>query len=470
MASGGGDDVITTPQAQESPMGGRRRRHQTTPLPLDVIADIAARSDPCTLVRCAATCSDLRGRVADPGFRPRLRLRHAGRFVPSLLRGHLIGDRCCSSSKCQAAKDEEERVYLVDATAAGGATAVEVRSAAESFPPGPDGEPLALQGALSARDGLVLVRRGHELRVFNLATGRSQAVPPAGPGPDEFTGSSCNHVLLVGDGEGGALGRPYQVVVARLALEQKKHRRRLLVQTFSSELDTWGPCTDIRTPQIQGQIRQKDAHNNRGEGPRADNALGREPLVAGGAVHWLCLTDSAGYILKLRVCRTAAAAAAAPRLTVSKLPERFPHNDGGHAKHLLVTMEAGGIPAVLVADGEKVSAWTHQPKHTASWSRQPEVVIEYETISRLLDSVSDVRMREREREHVKLEWFAERSGIVLVLARDYHFLWLDLRSKKIVRWSADPRIRYKTMYHPCEMDLSTWAPTFSSSTKLVNPS
>uniref|UniRef100_K4A390 F-box domain-containing protein n=1 Tax=Setaria italica TaxID=4555 RepID=K4A390_SETIT len=81
MASGGGDVDVPRPRAQES-TGQRRRHRQAASLPLDVIADIAARSDPATLVRCAATCSDLRGRVDDPGFR--LRLRHADRFVPSL--------------------------------------------------------------------------------------------------------------------------------------------------------------------------------------------------------------------------------------------------------------------------------------------------------------------------------------------------------------------------------------------------
>jgi hypothetical protein len=62
-----------------------------------------------------------------------------------------------------------------------------------------------------------------------------------------------------------------------------------------------------------------------------------------------------------------------------------------------------------------------------------------------------------------MEWFAERSGAVLIRVRDRYFSWLDLQSRKIVRCSSDSRIRYKTMYYPCEMDLSTRAPTFSSS-------
>jgi hypothetical protein len=108
-------------------------------------------------------------------------------------------------------------------------------------------------------------------------------------------------------------------------------------------------------------------------------------LVVGGAVHWLCLTDSAGYVLELRV------RAAAPRLTMTKLPESFPYKSRWNIRHLMATMEAGGSPAVLVADGEKISAWT-QSKHTARWNQQPQVVIEYEAISRFLGSVDEGRL------------------------------------------------------------------------------
>lgn len=60
-------------------------------LPVDLLLEISARSDPVTLVRCAATCKVLRCQIADPAFHPRLRLLHTdGRFVPTLLRGLFI--------------------------------------------------------------------------------------------------------------------------------------------------------------------------------------------------------------------------------------------------------------------------------------------------------------------------------------------------------------------------------------------
>ncbi|WVZ73842.1 hypothetical protein U9M48_022100 [Paspalum notatum var. saurae] len=489
MADGAGAGAGPRPRAQAR----GRRISQTASLPLDIVLDIAARTDPATLVRCAATCRDLRARVADPGFLRGLRLRHADCFVPPLLRGHLIQEPYHRFYFDKDLEDAEAKrdsnMYLLDAAAG------RLRRASKAFPAGPDGEPLRLHRPVSAREGLLLVHKPHELRVFNLATGRSQALPPGGP---EFP---VHYVLLVGDGaaaDGSAVvGRPFQVVKASLVFEY--HHRHLKVQTFSSELGAWGPCTEIRTPQIQGA---------------AYEPLRPMPLVVAGAMHWLCLTDSAGYVLKLRV-----RAAAPPRLAVTNLPENFPYNirrrwyvqhlmatmaagareprrashgrredisvdavqahgevepaaavqedrqgvNGFQDQHLMATMAAGGSPAVLVTDGEKISAWT-QSKHTGRWSQQPQVVIDYAAISTCLRSMRmpGGNLPLPPMTEAKLLWFAERSGIVLIDMDDC-FLWLDLQSRKIVRGTSDSRITYKTVYCPYEMDLSTWVPTFSRS-------
>lgn len=235
----------------------------------------------------------------------------------------------------------------------------------------------------------------------------------------------------------------------------KEKHRRMLAQTFSSELGTWGPCAEIRTPQIQG--RNVSTYSQ---------ALRAGPLVAGGAVHWLCLTNTAGYVLKLRV-----RAAPPPRLAVTKLPERVPYNGGWQIQYLLVTMEAGGSPAVVVADKDKISAWT-QSKHSARWNQQPQVVIECKAMSRLLANVVDEERHRRLMYHwqfvqraTNLVGFAERSGIVLIKINVYDdcFFWLDLQSKQIVNCFTDPNISYKDVYCPYEMGLSNWVPSFSAS-------
>ena len=81
MAGGGGDVVPVSPRAEQPAAKKRRtaeRRHQAQAaarLPVDIIiAEIAARSDPATLVRCAAICRDARRRaLAMPDRRRELR-------------------------------------------------------------------------------------------------------------------------------------------------------------------------------------------------------------------------------------------------------------------------------------------------------------------------------------------------------------------------------------------------------------
>jgi hypothetical protein len=421
MSAGGGN--VTTTRPREQGRSRRQHHHQTPSLPLDVVLAIAARTDAPTLVRCAATCADARRRLADdPNLRARLRLRHTDRFVLPLLRGDLahVVDSFSRNSD----------TYLVDAD--GGRTCRMRRVTTGGFP-------------LASRDGLLLLRMDKELRVCNPATGRSQAIPL----PESLPGSAQlygKYALLVGDGEdgdsGGAIvGRSFQVIFAYLELSL--HRRYLHVQTFSPERGAWSGFTEIRTPNLHGSSLKRGL----------DKAL-----VVGGAVHWLCLTNTGAYAVKLHV-RSA-------QVTVTTLPEGFPRSKESwwHETPLLATSSAGGSPVVLVARGNKILAWA-QAKQTAKWKAQPQVVVDVEAMLRFLDSVGGTRPSAWTRPELKLEWFAERSGVVLVRMANGsgHFFWLDLQSMAIVRWFSDPRISYESTHCPYEMSLSDWVPTFSSS-------
>ncbi|CAL5084552.1 unnamed protein product [Urochloa decumbens] len=434
MAAGG--DVVVVPSSREqAARGGRRRRRQTAAcLPLDVVAAIAARSDAATLVRCAATCKDARRRIADdPGFLGRLRLRHTDRFLLPLLHGHLTSIR---------KEYGGSQLFMVDTTAP---DANITRLTKVSFGSGPPGklEPL------DSRDGLILVCTGEwphrELRVCSPATGRSQTLPPEPPSSPRYG----TYVLLVGDGDSSSeVGRPFQVLKAKLVLSSySRSERRLLIRTFSSEQGAWSPRTEnIPTPNLHGDNRWSSLH--------------RRPLVVGNVVHWLCLTDSWNYVLMLHV------GPAASRVNVTMLPVCFPWDE--KAGYLLATTSAGGNPVVLVADGERISAW-EQSKHTKIWKQQPEVVIENEAIlgtGNVAEWVEDdLRRQSTKFDHAKLEWFAERSGAVLIRISTYGLLWLDLRSKKIIRCFSDPRIQYSTTYYcPYEVDFKSWAPTFNCTT------
>ncbi|KAL6896547.1 hypothetical protein ACP4OV_007119 [Aristida adscensionis] len=431
MPGGGGGGPRT--QAR-----GRRRR-QATSLPLDLIAEIAARSDAATLVRCAATCRDVRGRAAeDPASGGRLRLRRTDRFVLPLLRGHLIA----KYNHTGGAREKE--LYLVDTTAP---DATRLRRAAGAVPPGPDGKPLSVK-AVASRDGLLLHLREattyrRVLRVRDAATGRSHTLPPDPAFPERhYYGSHERYVLLVGDGkdDGGAggAGRPFQVVKARLVPSHHRHGRYMELQTFSSEHGEWGPYTKIPTPQLEPSC-----------GSLSD--AGR-PLVAGGAVHWLC----GDCLVKLNV--------RAARVTATTLPAGFPVATARwrQRQSQLLAVAPDGSPMVLVADGERITAW-EQSKHTAIWKQRPRVVIENAAILQFNGVAGLIgRAPNWTYDSPQLVWFAERSGAVLIqMGQYYGNFWLDLQSMKIVRWFLDPSISYATVHCPLEMELSSWVPTFS---------
>ncbi|CAL5084554.1 unnamed protein product [Urochloa decumbens] len=437
MAGGGGEVVPGPPRPQAAARGGGRpRKRQTPSLPLDIVLEIAARTDPATLVRCASTCGDMRGRVADPAFRRRLRLRHAAdRFVPSLLRGHLEV-RYLSDYRSVA-------LHLVDITGAGDTTTARLPTAADGFPPHPDGKTAGRQHQpLASRDGLLLVRTTDwqpphdELRVCDPATGRSQALPPEPTFPGAAQKNWDPYVLLVGDGGAAVDGvRPFQVLKVNLVMSG--HHCYLEIQTFSSEDVAWGSYAEIRTPHLHGSSLLRRV----------------TPLVADGAVYWLCVTKSAAYVLNLHISTA--------QVTVTTLPVSFPCSDKG-IDYLLATATAGGGELmVLVADGKKnnICAWaqTRKPTMMAKWKQRPQVVVESEAMLRFRNARWSATF------HVYLHWFAERSGLVLFSCGIDGEFWLDLRSMEIVRWfPGSPDLYRSTECLPYEMDLASWVPTFSS--------
>ncbi|CAD6216776.1 unnamed protein product [Miscanthus lutarioriparius] len=417
------------------PRGGRRRHKAAACLPLDVIVEIAARSDAATLVRCAATCRGSRRRVAeDPNLRARLRLRDTGRFLLPLLRGHLAGMDTHDDDG-----NEKTDLYLV-ATTAADTTRLVRATFAETETLRRDAVPV------DSRGGLVLVRatatsqahpwqRQHDqLLVCNPATRRRQDLPPEPAFPPHA-------------GQSTEVKNPYY--------------RRLMVHTFSSEHGAWSPLTEIPTPNIHGRY--------------ICWASRRNVLVVGDVVHWLYLTDVGSYVLMLHV--------RAARVSETALPASFPRGDApGRRSYLLATDSAGGSPVVLVADAENknIRAW-EQCKRTKTklWKARPQVVIEREAILGFNDEVKEAVLRCND-DMVKifgreggtrrtrtmcgpeLLWFGERSGAVLLETHGCCLLWMGLHPKKIVRcFSSERRLSYK-VYCPCEVDLSSWVPTFSS--------
>ncbi|CAL4896441.1 unnamed protein product [Urochloa decumbens] len=397
-----------------------------TPLLVDLILEIAARSDPATLVRCAAACKDLRRHIADPGFRRRLRLRRSDdRFVPSLLRGHLVVGN----------SGVHDELRFFDTTSP---YATKLLSAAACFPRGPDSEPLPVGELLASRDGILLVRTADDLRVCSHTAGRSQAI--AIPHPPE-PNSDAHYVLL---GGGGGIDRPFRVLKVRLVLDQSGNVSGLRITVFLSEQNKWGTCsTKVPAPGIHGRSRSSRLTN---------------PLVVGDdAVHWLCLTDTASYILTLH------AVGAAAQVTSTRLPARIYGACREAQLHhmVLASMSPGGRPVVLVADSDRISMWA-QHEHSARWKERPETVVDKEAVERYTQTGG---LMGRWIGVPQLEWFAERSGVVLFRFISFGgWFWLDLRSMEVVRW-FHPGFSWipTSISFPCEIDLASWAPTFRKS-------
>ncbi|KAF8670377.1 hypothetical protein HU200_050679 [Digitaria exilis] len=415
---GGGGVSLRGAQA-----GGRRKR-QTPPLPLDILLEIAARSDPATLIRCAATCRDMRPDDPAATFRFRLRLRHTGgRFVLPLLRGHLTGPTYRPTPWLLGGEETsryDDHQYLLDTTAA-----MATKLTRLVFPPPPPhGEPNKETfefEPLDSRGGLVLLAlttttssdntyRRH-LRVCDPVTRHSHTFPLAGTPLSSY---GCSYVLFVG-GESGGAGQPsFRVLEASLDV------LCLRIQTYSSEHGAWGPRTSVPTPGLDDV--GYDYHL----------AADSKPLVVGDVVHWLYLTPSSTHVIMLHVGATSA------RAKVTTLPASFPRapysprytsdwSYGGrrrkHYSYLLATATPGGTPVVLVADDEKVTAWP-QYKGSKIWKQRPWTVI---------DSVGELPATTISRSvRVKLECFAETSGAVLIRIYDRGFFWLDLQSKAIL--------------------------------------
>ncbi|KAL6642418.1 hypothetical protein ACP70R_020599 [Stipagrostis hirtigluma subsp. patula] len=389
---------------------------------LDLLLDIAARTDPVTLVRCAATCRDMRRHIADPMFHRHLGLRAPRRPLRPLPPARAPDDT----------KAPEDRTVLL--------------TAAACSPPRPDGdEPSRSILLKDARDGLLLVRtkdqlgNDDELRVCRPATGRSQVIPPG----REFFG---RYVLLVGDGEDDSvLGRPFRVL-KMCAVESNRHPclldqvQTLQVQTFFSEKKAWGPYTQIPIPCVHGVW------------------LIRKPLVAGGAVHWLCRSDTGYCVLKLHYV------AGEARVTTTELPASFHLEYSGvfpaEKRLLLATTSpaAGGSLCVVAADSEKISAWVQLEPGSSRWERQ--TVMENEAMVRFRGAGMPSRVKLR-MGTVRLSWFAERSGTVIA-DTSCGFFELDLQSKEIVRrFHGEWTLFCGVTYHPHEMDLASWVPTFT---------
>ncbi|KAL6905899.1 hypothetical protein ACP4OV_003500 [Aristida adscensionis] len=341
-------------------------------------------------------------------------------------------------------------LHLVDTASPYTTRVLTAPAAAPLFLPGDGGggKPLSGLGKLVAsRNGLLLFRTGEAgtpdeaLCVFSAATGRTRTLPPG------LIFDGGQYAILAGDGEAGGApdGQPFQVLKA--SMEVSGRDSRLQTQTFSSKHGDWGPYTETPAPGVTGSRLR---HLSR-------------PLAAADAVHWLCVTDTGSHVVKLQLHLPAGGAGQqqqAAAVTSTRLPASFharcpPHRRFEHVT--LATAWVGANPAVVMVDTGRVWMWVRPERATTRWRERAQVVVEKEAIMAFTGEMGEPVL---DYGYGQVEWFGERSGVLLLRFPLLGYLWLHLPSREILRWSD--------VHYPYE-DLSSWLPTFSP-LLLIHPS
>nr|XP_051222183.1 uncharacterized protein LOC127340477 [Lolium perenne] len=372
---------------------------------MDILLEISARSDPVTLVRSAATCKDLRRHIADPAFHRRLRLRHADRFVPKLLRGFFIQNLDMEVNEHPRFLDTHHRESPEPFT---------------SFLSEYDTLFHFYRPDLAASHGHIALRADSEICgmcVFNPMTGYLHMFgpPPAINVP--------SYALLTGDGHG-----LYRLLAAELA------PGRLRTQVFSQAFDKWLAVEETTVAPC----------------PQDASLLGR-PLVLQGDIHWLCRSSEYHFILSFSPTQAAVSVmkldGSCGEMLIGRRPqELLLVSDGRHGRQ----------PRLLVAAGLQISLWTlsdSDDSGEASWSMQ--VLVEPQRIRRPAESWS---------ERLELRWFGDKSGFVFMRmagAEERSPSWyfaLDLATKKVR--SVCTGAHHDVICFPYEVDLSFWQPSF----------
>ncbi|CAL4904032.1 unnamed protein product [Urochloa decumbens] len=409
-------------------------------LPVDLVLEIAARSDPATLLRCAAACRALRLGAASPVFHRGLRLRHAGgeggRFVPALLRGFFHQRR-------RRAEGEDPR--FVDPLLPRGAPSPEpFRSFLSEYT-----DLFEFYAPAAARGGLVALRSSNpdeeeEPSVVTTCTSMGVCDPMAGsleffrpPGI-----SAHSHVLLSHGCDG--IGCRFRLVAANLQSPQADDRAAcccLQTQAYSSDTGAWGPITETWVPGL----------------PRGAEFVRPAALVLDGVAHWLCMSsDHQSY------CVLTFSSKASPTVTVTVIREEDDGDDHCRRLHgrkpeelLLVSSPVEGRVSLLVAEqGLEISLWTADAAGSC-WTRQ--VMVDTEKVRQAAAPMELPLDGKRE-----LRWFGEKSGGVLRVVEPVRgcslYFMLGMGTGRVRMLCRFCRDRDVLVFFPYEMDLSFWRP------------
>ncbi|KAK3145908.1 hypothetical protein QOZ80_3BG0259060 [Eleusine coracana subsp. coracana] len=356
-------------------------------LPVDVLLEIAARSDDATtIVRLAAASKPLRRGILDPAF-PRCLANVAaakGRRIPVVATASYRIETYFLAP-CTIETSRPALIRLFDT------------SLLLPFQP------------VCSRDGLLVLADpvGFSFRVCNTFTGRVTHVSP----PDSDRGvrrAYCPALITVDDG----------AVQFELLVLHSDWR----AQTFSSRADTWSAARGVKPPL--------------GRAPplTTSDAYLIAPVVIGRTVHWLCnaghrfARDEEIIILSLH-------ADTAQASSVIKLPPtNYFRASRNPFRSLILTATADGRLGVVLAGHLEITMWTlmapgeGSTSSSASWNLH--LVIDRQLTAGLLPHTD-----------VRFEWFGERTGTVLLVMDGVGLVQMDLRTKEVfVLHGMTPRV------------------------------
>ncbi|KAF7061171.1 hypothetical protein CFC21_067887 [Triticum aestivum] len=336
-------------------------------LPVDLLLEIAARSDAAAIVRCAAASKPLRGAILDPAFRRRLALRG---FDPTLLRrvSYTLEER------------DVNRIARVVQTPL----------------PSSDSEPVPVRSRLASlrlepaawRDGLVVFRRYSRIRSYSRDQYRLIKNISPGQYEDDEQLTVCSNIIT-----GQALPLPPMAVrdhyppalltVDGNCFELLVADEDLTSQIYSSEDGKWSAA--------------RAAHHAMHPPPRSLLGSNKHPVIIGRTVHWLCVPGWCHNLAKADELQIVALDVDTAQATVIDLPQGCVSRMSGFKNNNAITLavSAGGTRLSLVVSETRVmSMWS---LWESTWSR------------RVLIDGPDWNVHKS----VRFEGFGERSGTVL---------------------------------------------------------
>lgn len=366
------------------------------PLPLDLLLQIFARSDPVTLVRCAATCKLLWSHAADPAFRGRV--RSADRFLIGLLYEY----------------PHDRRVKIrtpprfIPAKSPSASPPISVTSFVSS-----NADLFDSYDLVASRDGLLVLRQWQStsdlLCVCHPVTGHFSFLPSA-------TIYGNMYVLLRAEDDRHA-DLSFQLIVVDGLLR---------TQTLSSKAGAWGVITSTAVPPVVPYTRRVQPF----------------PVVLGGVAYWLYQQPATRfyYIVSLDVVTGEARSIEVPQDC-----HRWRLAVGGY-KELLLASSVDGKLGLLVAESFTISIWTQPEDPAGRWARC--VVIERETILRSVEpTLPPIACQS-----VALEWFGERSGSVVFQMLGVGLLLLNLRTKQIHQLGTSSKlVTFEACPYECDL-------------------